>query len=129
MKAKGKPQYTQYSVAFPTSLVGNEHERIGVEFNARGGGCYGSGVTFTWHRFESGNKLGLEVSGWGDGLFNLTDDRIQRVLAKLTKAQRARDRKSPWGYSTAEATPAEVIAALEAEGITASKYHLEGAAR
>lgn len=130
MKARGIPQYTQTSVAFPSMVRTLGHpgvvDEIHVEWCATGGGCYGSGVTFRFYEYSSLGRpsYGLEITGFSDGISNVLDERIQTVLKRLQEIERANDRKSRFGHSDLAPTPAQVIDALESAGIRPSGYQL-----
>jgi len=125
MRAKGTPQYTQDSVAFPHHYnggdknEGSQYDEVSVEFAAKGGGCYGSGVSFKFKQFSSLGRptYGMEISGWTDGLDNLLDERIQAVLVSLKALERRMDHDDA-------PKPDQVIALLEANGIKPSGYQL-----
>lgn len=123
MRARGKPTYTQHTVGWPRlNTPAGLIDEINVEFEASDDGVYGSGVSFKFHRFDHGwggrETFGLEITGWGDGIPNLIDDRIRRVLTRIHKWHL---RQKTYDHSP---TPEQVVGWLEAEGIKPSRYHL-----
>lgn len=128
---RATPRYYVESTCYPSPQRGNVVERVNVEFEYAEGGCNGSGVTFTFHDFSNSfgrSRVGMEVSGWGDGMQNLLDARILKVLRGVREAQRRAELKAG-GYSDGVATPERVVQLLERVGIPPSAKQKEMSAR
>lgn len=102
-----KLEYTLHSVAWPTAKLDKEWHTDELLVSSD----EGNEIKWTFMTFDGGTR-GVQFSVFGDGLAGLFDPRIVAVLAQWSMVK------------PDEITPQGLIALLEAQGITASEYHM-----
>lgn len=106
--------YTQHTVAFPGMKVDPQYDWHVDDVLVNDDESDAAEVKWTFMEF-SGDKTGVQLSSFGDGLETLYDARVQHVIATWRLME-----------EPDTLTPDHLIAMLENAGAVASEYHEQG---